>query len=65
MAIYEYRCATCGHKFEMLVLKDSDRGAEACPACGRKGLEKKVSCYASKSFRKPAKSFPNTPQTPS
>jgi putative FmdB family regulatory protein len=41
MPIFEYRCATCGERFERLV-----RGAEApgsCPACESTEVEKLLS----------------------
>ena len=44
MAIYEYRCPACNHRFECLVLKEKD-GMTACPACGRKGLLRSPSPY--------------------
>ena len=43
MPIYEYRCRGCGHEFERLVL-GGDPGA--CPACARRGLERRWSLFA-------------------
>lgn len=44
MPIFEYRCADCGHEFELLVLKTSDPAR--CPACGRVNVEKLLSLPA-------------------
>ncbi len=46
MPIFEYRCRSCGHKFEKLV-----RGNEkvACPECGKGRLEKLFSVFGTKS----------------
>ncbi|HEV8122958.1 MAG TPA: zinc ribbon domain-containing protein [Gemmatimonadales bacterium] len=43
MPIYEYRCAVCGHDFEMLV-RNSDR--PACPECDSTRLDRKFSVPA-------------------
>jgi len=43
MPIYEYRCRSCGREFEALV-QGSTR--PACPGCGGKSLEKKLSVFA-------------------
>jgi len=44
--LYEYRCSTCGRRFE--VLRRVGQGAEglACPACGRPEVEKEFSTFA-------------------
>ena len=46
MPLYEYRCATCGSRFE--VLRRVGQGAEglACPQCGREEVEKEFSTFA-------------------
>ncbi|MFV1959217.1 MAG: zinc ribbon domain-containing protein, partial [Planctomycetota bacterium] len=43
MPIFEYRCETCGHRFELLVF-----GSEkpACPKCSSMKLEKQLSGFA-------------------
>ena len=43
MPIYEYRCQSCDHRFEVLV-----RGGEEplCPECGSKTLEKQFSTFS-------------------
>jgi putative FmdB family regulatory protein len=44
--LYEYRCSTCGRRFE--VLRRVGQGAEglACPGCGRSEVEKEFSTFA-------------------
>ena len=46
MPLYEYRCCSCGSRFE--VLRRMGQGAEglACPACGRAEVEKEHSTFA-------------------
>ncbi len=47
MPIYEYRCAECGKRFE--ILQRLGQGAEGltCPTCGASHLEKQFSTFAS------------------
>jgi len=44
--LYEYRCATCGSRFELL--RRAGQGSEgiACPECGRTDVEKEFSTFA-------------------
>ena len=42
MPIYEYKCASCGHKKEVLQ-KMSDAPLTECPACGKPTLTKLIS----------------------
>jgi len=44
MPIFEYKCNTCGNRFELLV-----RGCDtpSCPQCGSKDLEKLFSLFNS------------------
>jgi putative FmdB family regulatory protein len=44
--LYEYRCATCGSRFE--VLRRLGQGSEglACPECGRPEVDKEFSTFA-------------------
>jgi putative FmdB family regulatory protein len=44
MPIYEFRCLSCGHVFELLKLKKADEGLEMkCPKCGSHDAEKILS----------------------
>lgn len=49
MPIFEYRCRSCGRRFEKLV-----RGREkvTCPECGRGALDKLFSVFGVKSGEK-------------
>jgi len=42
MPIYEYRCASCGHKLETLQ-KFTEAPLSDCPVCGKSSLSKLVS----------------------
>jgi putative FmdB family regulatory protein len=44
MPMYEYRCTTCNHQFELLQ-KFSDAPARQCPKCGA-AVEKMISSTA-------------------
>ena len=46
MPLYEYRCSTCGRRFE--VLRRVSQGSEgiACPECGQANVEKQFSTFA-------------------
>jgi putative FmdB family regulatory protein len=46
MPIFEYRCAGCGHEFEMLVRTGT---TPACPQCKAETLERLLSIPAVKS----------------
>jgi putative FmdB family regulatory protein len=43
MPIYDYRCRTCGHEFELVVLKST---VVACPSCQAADLEQLLSGFA-------------------
>ncbi len=46
MPIYEYRCPSCGRKFEKIrSLRDEDRDIR-CPHCESDGVERVVSSFA-------------------
>ncbi len=48
MPMYEYRCRSCGDRFEELVPSSSiDDSEVACPACGQHAVEKLMSAFAS------------------
>jgi putative FmdB family regulatory protein len=42
MPLYEYRCKTCGHRFEALV---TSARKPACPKCDSQDLEKQFSTF--------------------
>lgn len=42
MPIYEFCCDDCGHEFESLQ-RLSDPLPDACPACGKPNVQKKIS----------------------
>lgn len=42
MPIYEFSCGDCGHDFESLQ-RLNDPLPDACPACGKPNVEKKIS----------------------
>ena len=44
MPLFEYRCESCGHVFEQLILKGSPE--PTCPACGASTVEKLLSMFA-------------------
>jgi len=48
MPIYEYRCESCGDKFEKLVRRAEDALEAGCPACGEKHLEQQYSTFAAR-----------------
>jgi putative FmdB family regulatory protein len=48
MPLYEYRCAGCGHQFELLVMKASPP-AIACPSCASDSVERLLSTFAASS----------------
>ena len=48
MPIYEYRCESCGDKFEKLVRRVTDVMETGCPSCGDKHLEQQYSTFAAR-----------------
>jgi putative FmdB family regulatory protein len=48
MPIYEYRCESCGDKFEKLVRRATDVMEAGCPSCGDKRLEQQYSTFAAR-----------------
>ena len=61
MPLFDYRCTTCDHQFEILV-----RGREAvtCPACGAPRPEKLLSVPAPHRAGTPVPSSCATPGSP-
>lgn len=46
MPLYEFECLNCGHEFEALVRKESEKPEVRCPECESLKLEEKLSCFA-------------------
>jgi putative FmdB family regulatory protein len=51
MPIFEYRCATCNHAFEELILTRNQEHVE-CPNCGGSAVEPLVSRFAAQTGNK-------------
>ena len=47
MPIYEYRCAACKKKFEVLVLRTEEESASRCPHCSSAQIKRLISRFAS------------------
>jgi len=47
MPIYEYRCAACKRKFEVLVLRMEGESSPRCPHCSSEQIKRLVSRFAS------------------
>ena len=50
MPTYDYRCAGCGHEFE-LFQSITDAPLKKCPKCGRRRLERLIGTGAALIFR--------------
>lgn len=48
MPMFEFACRACEHEFEELVRSTSDRDAPACPKCGSRRIERKLSVFAAR-----------------
>jgi len=46
MPIYEYRCAACDHRFEIIQRLGEGPEGLSCPGCGTPRLEKIFSTFA-------------------
>lgn len=46
MPLYEYRCSSCGSRFEVLRRMGQGSDGLACPQCGREEVEKEYSTFA-------------------
>jgi putative FmdB family regulatory protein len=44
--LYEYRCSTCGSRFEVLQRVGQGPEGLSCPDCGNSGVEKQYSTFA-------------------
>ena len=47
MPIYEYRCADCRKKFEVLVLKAEEESSLRCPHCSSAKMKRLISRFTS------------------
>ena len=47
MPLYEYRCRSCGERFEILQRMGEDGSRLACPRCGEPRPERVLSTFAS------------------
>ncbi len=48
MPIYEYKCESCGTKFEKLVRRSAEAAEFGCPSCGDKRLNQEFSTFAAR-----------------
>ncbi len=46
MPIYEYRCRSCEHEFEELLLRAADAAEVVCPRCAAEKPERVLSASA-------------------
>jgi len=46
MPIYEYRCQSCEHEFEILQAMGADAAELDCPGCGERRLARQHSTFA-------------------
>jgi putative FmdB family regulatory protein len=46
MPLYEYRCAACDHRFEVLQRMGEGSDGLRCPQCDRERLDKQFSTFA-------------------
>jgi putative FmdB family regulatory protein len=56
MPLYEYRCSTCDHRFEILQRLGQGPEGLSCPECGEERIEKQFSTFASGSGESGARS---------
>jgi putative FmdB family regulatory protein len=47
MPIYEYRCAECGKKFEVLVRRTEEESSLRCPYCNSASMKRLISRFRS------------------
>ena len=48
MPIYEYKCESCGNKFEKLVRRSAESAVLACPSCGETHLDQQYSTFSAR-----------------
>ena len=46
MPIYEYRCESCGTRFEKLIRRPAETAELGCPSCGETRLKQELSTFA-------------------
>lgn len=46
MPIYEFKCSSCGHQFEELILGRLDMSEVSCPKCSKKNVERLLSVFS-------------------
>ncbi len=46
MPIYEFRCPSCGHRFELLCPMGERGAGQPCPNCGHAGVNRVMSTFA-------------------
>jgi len=46
MPIYEFRCKTCSHVFEELIIRSTDKEEISCPKCGTPRVDQLMSSFA-------------------
>lgn len=54
MPLYEYRCAECGHRFEVLQRMGEGNESLVCPSCESPEPERRLSTFASGGVSAPA-----------
>lgn len=48
MPLYEYRCAACAHRFEVLQRLGDDAEGIVCPSCGEAKVLRQLSTFAAR-----------------
>jgi len=46
MPIYEFRCLSCNHCFELLAVRPDDKMEMKCPNCDNQEVERVLSCVS-------------------
>jgi len=46
MPIYEFRCLSCNHCFELLAVRKDDTTEMKCPSCDNEEVERVLSCVS-------------------
>jgi len=46
MPIYEFRCLSCNHCFELLAVRQDDTAEMKCPKCENQEVERVLSCVS-------------------